>query len=328
MAPTKSAIPLFTILAILFLFLPCAAIIYIWHQRTRGCRRVQQDRRDEDTDRFAAQTMSTNIELGNMRRPPPSAAVPARPERLARRARKLPLVFRGPDGKFVVPGKTAPQKRTTENGDVQKTTADNGGHVEPAMIKNDNGNVQLMRTDNKHVRNARTDECHARRPTIDNGQIQTRQADDCHVRTARINNDHVPRTKTDDDHLQMTKTGDCHTMPNDDTLALVKPTTTNERLSCQTEPSSIKGSAQNSMLPTQNATFADAKPFFLQPAPKRKAKKITATVCAVPEQKPSLEAAPRVKSQMVMPEVALAPPPPPDFDVGYDTEAQVPRGWI
>lgn len=293
MAPTKSAIPLFTILAILLLFMPCAAVVYLWHRRARN-RRVQQNRRNEATDIFPL-TMTSNIELGNLH-PPPRVAVPARPARQARRARELPLVFRGPDGKFVIPRETAPQKRITENGDVQKTNADNG-QVEPATIKNDNGNVQLMRTDHKHVPKATADDCHVRRPTIENGQIQT------------------------------TKTGDRHTTPNDDTLAIVKPTTTNGESSSQTELSVLKGSIQNRMVQTQNATFADARPFFLQPAPKRKAKKTTATVCAVSEQKPSLEAAPRVKSQMVMPEQALAGPLS-DFDVGYDTEAQVPRGWI
>ncbi|KAI1613850.1 hypothetical protein EDD36DRAFT_208855 [Exophiala viscosa] len=262
MASTKSAIPLFIFLAILLLLLPCAAVQYIWYPRLRR-RQIQGKSRFETTD------FSTSIELQNMRPPPP--AVPALPARSTTRARPLPLVFRGVDGKFIV-GAT--------------------GTAQPAMTAGDEG--QTVATSDKQSRKSKSG--------TSKSKVQTTITNEGHVRTTITYNGQV----------------------------VVQKTTTNEEASARDVPTGVKSGPQDSVQPVglQHASFAEAKPFFLQPAPAPKRKqKTSTTVLDVPKQKPSLEAAPRVKSHVAKPEEAVFFEPE-DGDVGYDTEAQVPRGWI
>ncbi|KAK4945240.1 hypothetical protein LTR10_015399 [Elasticomyces elasticus] len=153
------------------------------------------------------------------------------------------------------------------------------------------------------------------------GQGQTTTSSDDQIRKPETGKSQVQTRITDDGHVQTTITYNGK--------VVVQKTTANaeEASSCSDVPTSVESGAQDSRQPIgmQHATFAEAKPFTLQPAPvPRRKKKTTTIVLDVPEQKPSFEAAPRVRSQVAKLEEAVSQ----DFDVGYDTEAQVPRGWI
>ena len=101
---SKKAVPLFLFLAIILLILPCAAIL--WH----GNRKFRQQKARKNKRRRAVnsitRTMTTSIELGDIRTPPPAVA----PPRPRTQKKKLPLAWRGPDGRFVIPGEEQSQE--------------------------------------------------------------------------------------------------------------------------------------------------------------------------------------------------------------------------
>ncbi len=101
---SQKAVPLFLFLAIILLILPCAAIL--WH----GNRKFRQQKARKNKRRRAinsiTRTMTTSIELGDIRTPPPVVA----PPRPRTQGKKLPLAWRGPDGRFVMPSEERSQE--------------------------------------------------------------------------------------------------------------------------------------------------------------------------------------------------------------------------
>ncbi|KIW20396.1 hypothetical protein PV08_00971 [Exophiala spinifera] len=98
---SKSAIPLFIFLALLLLLLPCAAIL--WHGKRKFREQRRRRRSRQKTVQKIIHTMSTPIEMGKIRTPTVGVA----PWRERIQARKLPLAWRGPDGKFIIPNQAS-----------------------------------------------------------------------------------------------------------------------------------------------------------------------------------------------------------------------------
>ncbi|KAL6250191.1 hypothetical protein RBB50_002492 [Rhinocladiella similis] len=94
---SKSAIPLFIFLALLLLVLPCAAIL--WHGNRKFREQKKHRKSRQKTVQNIIQTMPTPVEMGKIRTPPVIVAPPR--ERV--RERQLPLAWRGPDGRFIIP---------------------------------------------------------------------------------------------------------------------------------------------------------------------------------------------------------------------------------
>ncbi|KAK5459424.1 hypothetical protein LTS15_003552 [Exophiala xenobiotica] len=115
---SKKAIPLFIFLAIILLILPCAAIIWYGNRKFRQQKARQKKRRGAVNS--ITRRMTTSIKLGNIRTPPPAVA----PPRSRSQGKKLPLVWRGVDGRFVIPeGEEQSQKRAVQDVIDQKPSA-------------------------------------------------------------------------------------------------------------------------------------------------------------------------------------------------------------
>lgn len=108
---SKSAIPLFIFLALLLLLLPCAAIL--WHGNRKFRERRKRRKPGPKTFQNIVQTMPTSFEMGKIRTPPVAVAPPR--ER-TRERRQLPLAWRGPDGKFIIPNQISSQQDTLDIG--------------------------------------------------------------------------------------------------------------------------------------------------------------------------------------------------------------------
>ncbi|OQV02054.1 hypothetical protein CLAIMM_07309 [Cladophialophora immunda] len=96
---SRSAIPLFIFLAIVLLFLPCAALLFICFRR-RHRRRADDVSRNKATDAVAGSmpNWAAPIELGNIQPPPPVATI--RPIRSLQTAknRRFPTTHRAASG--------------------------------------------------------------------------------------------------------------------------------------------------------------------------------------------------------------------------------------